>query len=82
MYDETVSMELVSCIVTKSWDFRCMYAHTFLKFLALNSAHTFSKAPNLISTFVLMLIFFQVLLTGDIVEVCSVCMCMSISHVR
>ena len=62
-----------------------MYAplfYAFLKYLALNSAHIISEAPNLISTFVLMLIEFRVLLTGDIVEVYSVhIMSMSTSFV-
>ena len=51
-------------------------------FLALNSTHINSEAPNLISTFVLILIviILSFINSGDMVEVCSVHARKSISH--
>ena len=58
--------------------------YIFHSFLALNSTHIISEVPNLISTFVLLLI---VIILGfinpcDMVEVCSVHARKSISHMR
>ena len=56
--------------------------YTFHSFLALNSTHIISEAPNLISAFFLMLIviILSFIISGDIVEVCSVHVRKSISH--
>ena len=57
--------------------------YTFQSFLALNSTHIISEVPNLISTFVLMLIviILSFINSGDMVEVCSVHVRKSISHI-
>ena len=57
--------------------------YTFHSFLALNSTYINSEAPNLISTFVLMLIVIILSFnnSGDMVEVCSVHVRMNISHI-
>ena len=57
----------------------CMH---FIAFLALNSTHIISEVPNLISTFVLMLIviILSFINSGDMVEVCSVHVRRSNSH--
>ena len=65
-----------------------MYAYIYVKwyrfnsFLALNSTHIISEVPNLISTIVLMLIVIipSFINSGDMVEVCSVHVRKSISH--
>ena len=64
----------------------CLYIYgklyTFHSFLALNSTDINSEAPNLISTFVLMLIviILSFINSGDMVEACSVHARKSISH--
>ena len=64
-----------------------MHIYTFTanghSFLALNSTHIISEAPNLINTFVLMLIviILSFINSGDMVEVCSVHVRKSISHI-
>ena len=64
----------------------CLYIYgklyTFHSFLALNSTDINSEAPNLISTFVLMLIviILSFINSGDMVEACSVHVRKSISH--
>ena len=57
--------------------------YTFHSFLALNSTHIISEVPNLTSTFVLMLIviILSFINSGDMVEVCSVHVRKSISHI-
>ena len=63
------------------------YAYTFTAnsthFIAFNSPHINFEAPNLISTFVLilMVIILSFNNSGDMVEVCSVHVRMSISHI-
>ena len=65
----------------------CLYIYgklyTFHSFLALNSTHINSEAPNLISTFVLMLIviILSFIHSSDMVEVCFVHVRKSISHI-
>ena len=56
----------------------------FHSFLALNSTHINSEAPNLISTFVLMLIviILSFINSGDMVETYSVHVRKSISHMH
>ena len=58
--------------------------YTFHIFLALNSKHIISKVPSLINTFVLMLIviILSFINSGDMVEVCSVHVRKSISHMH
>ena len=65
-----------------------MYAYIYGKWyrfdssLALNSTHIIPEVPNLISTIVLMLtvIILSFINSGDMVEVCSVHVKKSISH--
>ena len=66
-----------------------MYAYIYGKwyrfhsFLALNSTHIIPEVPNLISTIVLMLIviILSFINSSDMVEVCSVHVRKSISHI-
>ena len=81
-------LECFRCSIS-SRDFTYAYIYiygkwyTFHSFLALNSTHIISEAPNLISTFVLMLIviILSFINSGDMVEVCSVHVRKSISHI-
>ena len=80
-------VEMCSVHVRKSISHNiCIYIYckryTFRSFLALNSTHIISEVPNLTSTFVLMLIviILSFIISGDIVEVCSVHVKKSISH--
>ena len=56
--------------------------YAFHSFLALNSTHIISEVPNLISTIILMQIvtILSFINSGDMVEVCSVHVRKSISH--
>ena len=73
--------------VRKTISHICIYIYykqyTFHSFLALNSTHIISEVPNLISTIVLMLIviILSFINSGDMVEVCSVHVRKSISHI-
>ena len=60
----------------------CTYR--FHNFLALNSTHIISEVPNLISTIILMQIvtILSFINSGDMVEVCSVHVRKSISHMH
>ena len=82
-------VEVCSVHVRKSISHNiCIYIYckryTFRSFLALNSIHIISEVPNLTSTFVLMLIviILSFINSGDIVEVCSVHVRKSISHMH
>ena len=78
--------EVCSVHVRKSISHAYIYGkrYTFHSFLALNSTHINSEAPNLISTFVLILIVIipSFINSGDMVEVCSMQVRMSISHMH
>ena len=80
-------VEVCSVHVRKSITHICIYIYykeyTFHSFLALNSTHINSEAPNLISTFALILILIILSFnnSGDMVEVCSVHVRKSISHI-
>ena len=80
-------VEVCSVHVRKSISHICIYIYgkryTFHSFLALSSTHINSEAPILISTFVVILIviILSFINSGDVVEVCSVHVRMSISHI-
>ena len=80
-------VEVCSVHVRKSISHICIYIYckwyTLHSFLALNSTHINSEVPNLISTFALILIVIILSFnnSGDMVEVCSVHVNMSISHI-
>ena len=79
-------VEVCSVHVRKSISHICIYIYckryTFHSFLVLNSTHIISKVPNSTSTFVLMLIIIilSFINSGDMVEMCSVHVRKSISH--
>ena len=80
-------VEVCSVHVRKSISHICIYIYckryTFHSFFVLNSTHIISEVPNLTSTFVLMLIviILSFINSGDMVEVCSVHVRKSISHI-